>query len=166
MSLTSPLGLIRHVRRPNLRFEVVPWLNVMLVGWLMTLLGSSYIFAPGIATGLIGPPNIPNHLDIPTSQTPPTLMHIDAVLTILPPYYYLEDGRHYKQDLPNALSLLVKRIRTHSQHPVLLVKVNSTDSVQIYNDVCEMAKQAGFETIEQATIPIPSQNTDTPPSTK
>ncbi|MGA2052907.1 MAG: hypothetical protein ABSH19_06320, partial [Opitutales bacterium] len=72
MSLTSPLGLIRHVRRPDLRLEVVPWLNVLLVGWLLSLLGSRFVYAPGLAVDIghgTGP--LPAELNLPTVSGAP-----------------------------------------------------------------------------------------------
>jgi biopolymer transport protein ExbD len=160
MSLTSPLGLMRHVRRPNLRLDVVPWLNVLLLGWLLTLLSSSYIFAPGLAVGLGSPPSLPANLALPQTAGQPALLHIDTALTILLPYYYLDDGRHYKADLPKALNDFVKR--TKRPHLVLLVKMSSDVPIQIYADVCKMARDAGFETVQLAEIPVPGQDDSTP----
>ncbi len=156
MSLTSPLGLMRHVRRPNLRLDVVPWLNVLLLGWLLTLLSSSYIFAPGLAVGLGSPPNLPSNLALTETTGQLALLHIDTALTILLPYYYLDDGRHYKADLPKALNDFVKRAKR--PHLVLLVKMSSNVPIQIYAEVCKMARDAGFETVQLAEIPTPGQD--------
>ena len=154
---------MRHVRRPNLRLEVVPWLNVLLVGWLMTLLGSTYIYAPGLAVGVTPDRSLPPHLALPESAGPPALMHIDTALTIMLPYFYLDDGRHYQADLLPALRDFVKR--ANRPHLVLLVKMNSDVKVQIYNDVCALAKQAGFETVQLAVIPTPGPDTGAPAGT-
>jgi len=156
MSLTSPLGLMRHVRRPNLRLDVVPWLNVLLLGWMLTLLSSSYIFAPGLAVGLVGPANIPSHLALP-DKGPLALMHIDTALTIIPPYYYFEDSRHYKADLPKALKDYVKEAKR--PHLVLLVKIDRNVPVEIEHEVAKMALDAGFETVQEAEIPSIGEDT-------
>jgi biopolymer transport protein ExbD len=163
MSLTSPLGLMRHVRRPNLRLEVVPWLNVILLGWLMSLLSSSYIYAPGLAVGLVGLPNTSPRLALPESASQLSLLHIDAALTILPPFYYLDDGRHYQSDLPKALRDIVAN-DNHRPDLVLLLKYNRNVSAQTVSDVSTMAREAGFATVQQAMIPAAEQDAASPPA--
>jgi biopolymer transport protein ExbD len=156
MSLTSPLGLMRHVRRPNLRLDVVPWLNVLLLGWLLTLLSSSYIFAPGLAVGVNGPSNIPAHLALPETTGQPSLLHIDTALTILPPYFYLEDGRHYEADLPKALKDFVRA--SHRKDLVLLIKMDRNVPYHVVQEVEQMAHDAGFATVQEAEILAPAQD--------
>jgi biopolymer transport protein ExbD len=160
MSLTSPLGLMRHIRRPNLRLEVVPWLNVLAVGWLLSLLGSSYIYAPGLAVGVAPDKTLTPNLDLTQSTSQPALLHIDTALTILPPYYYLDDGRHKLNDLRNALHNYV--VRANRKHLVLLLKINRDVSIQTYATVCDMAHAAGFETVQLAVIPAQEPDAASP----
>jgi biopolymer transport protein ExbD len=162
MSLTSPLGLMRHVRRPNLRLEVVPWLNVLALGLLLSLLGSSYIYAPGLAVGLTPIQPLPLHLALTESTSQLTLLHVDTTLTYIKPYFYFDDGRHYITDLSKALHNYV--VRANRKHLVLLLKINRDVPAQTVAAVCDLAHAAGFETVQWAEIPAQDSAIDTPAS--
>ena len=52
---SSPLNLRERLRgKTDARLETIPLFNVLLVVVLLTLTGSSFIFAPGIAVALDG----------------------------------------------------------------------------------------------------------------
>src|ERR1700722_6434880 len=104
MPLTSPLGLTRHIRRPDLRLEAVPWLNVLLVAWLLSLLGSRFVYSPGLAVDL-GPAvgSLPQQLNLPVVSGSPPLSGLpaNAVLTVLTAKgddLFIFEGRIYDLD--------------------------------------------------------------------
>ncbi len=160
MSLTSPLGLMRHLRKPDLRMEVIPWLNVLLVGLAIYLLGSSYVWAPGLVVSNTPAGNLPNRLNLPTLPAQPGVVslvgHPDATLVILPqvnnaPLFVLNDGRHTEDNLEPALAKLRKSLPMAK--PVLLLKSNKDVSVTTILKVCAMAQDAGFGSELLAFVP-------------
>lgn len=52
MSLSQPLGLHKHLTQPSRGLDIVPLFDVLLIALMLTLLGSRFIFAPGISVEL------------------------------------------------------------------------------------------------------------------
>jgi len=172
MSLTSPLGLMRHVRKPDLRLEVVPWLNVLLVAWLMSLLQSSYIYAPGLSIALQTPvradaSNPPTATAASSSSAPIASAgaqpgrRVDATLSVQPPFYYLDSGVYQITDLPQALA--DARRRLHTDQPVLLLLTRQDYTMGKFQEVSAMAAAAGFTIVQLA--PVPAAPAGTAPGT-
>jgi biopolymer transport protein ExbD len=164
MSLTSPLGLTRHLRRPDLRLELVPCLNVLLVAWMLTLLGSRFIYAPGIAVSLDGGGiTLPNTLDLPqTSDTQASGRPTSAMLTVLSlqptPLFILENGIHHMSDLQAALQNIRNNLPKNTSSAVLLIKSDGSLPLQTFLEVCNQAHAAGFATVQVATKPAEADN--------
>jgi hypothetical protein len=162
MSLTSPLGLMRHVRRPNLRLEVVPWLNVLAVGWMLSLLQSSYIYAPGLTVALDARAAAPAALNLPVTDSAKLPgRRIDATLTVEPSsadiekkIFYLDNGIHHYADLPAALKSIADRLKKQSSgQPVLLLLAPADIQGDTFAKLCGMANAAGFGMIQFAVRP-------------
>jgi biopolymer transport protein ExbD len=164
MPLTSPLGLTRHIRRPDLRLEAVPWLNVMLVAWLLSLLGSRFIYAPGLAVDLghaSGSP--PSQLNLPVvSGSPLPGLPANAVLTVLTAkgdQLFIFEGRIY--DLESLRAELRQHPLPTGRAPIiLLLKVDQNVSMQTFMEICALARAAGFSTVQVAA----AQSSATKPS--
>jgi biopolymer transport protein ExbD len=154
MSLTSPLGLTRHVRRPDLRLEVVPWLNVLLVAWLLSLLGSRFVYAPGLAVDLgHGSSPLPVQLVLPTlSGGPLPGSPADAVLTVLTAKQdklFIFEGRIY--DLNGLRTVLRNHRHSAAGGPsVLLLKAGQDVNMQTFLEICTLARTAGFSSVQIA----------------
>jgi biopolymer transport protein ExbD len=151
MSLTSPLGLMRHLRKPNLRLELVPWLNVMLLGLMLYLLSSSYIWAPGLVVSNSSTATLPKKINLPTLSVKPGAADFvgqpDAVLVIIkqpsqPSQFILNNGSYTLEELPLALKKL--RQSLPGKTPQLMVKGDADMTLGTLMKVCAMAKEAGF----------------------
>lgn len=160
MSLTSPLGLTRHLRRPDLRLEAVPWLNVLLLGLLLWMLGPRYLFHPGMALGLAPATTLPV-----VSGSPLPGLPANAVLTVLTAKgddMFIFDGGIYDRD-----SLAIQ-LRQHPKSPpgtptVLLLEVDQGVSMQTFMEICALARAAGFSTVQvAATQHAPARTLATP----
>jgi len=168
MSLTSPLGLMRHVKRPNLRLETLPWLNVILVIGMMSFLSSSYIYAPGLAIALNSSAEpMPKTLQLPEAQanadgTPAARQpgHLfDTTLTIQPGTgqkmnFYMENvwGALDTDYLAKALNQARSRIH-HPKPVVLLLKFSDDVPSKTFTQVSQLATAAGYDTVVVATKP-------------
>jgi len=179
MSLTRPLGLTRHLRRPDLRLEVVPWLNVLLVGWLLSLLGSRFVYAPGLAVNLpAGTASLPTQLDLPVLAGGPLPGRAaDAVLTVLnvkqnPPNasgdafsqapWFIFQGRIY-----DNIEALRTKMHTLPRPPpgvpsILLFKASRDVDMQTFVEVCDLARAAGF-TVQIAVESAANANSSVAP---
>lgn len=152
MSLTSPLGLMRHLRKPGLRLEVIPWLNVLLIGLMLYMLSASYIWAPGLVVTNGTTVLLPKKLNLPTLALKPGNQDFvgkpDAVLVITkqpsqPPQFILNNGSYTLEDLPVALKNL--RQTLPGKTAALMVKGEDEVTLGIIMIVCVMAKDAGFD---------------------
>jgi len=151
MSLTSPLGLIRHVRRADLRLEAVPWLNVLLLGWMFTLLGSRFIYAPGLVVAVGGADNLPpKQLNLPGGGALPGTLP-DATLTIITAkknQFIFKDGIYDRDSLRAGFEKLRQAQReTGAQPRVLLVKAEKDVTFDTIAEVNAQAKAAGFANV-------------------
>lgn len=182
MSLTSPLGLMRHVRKPDLRMEMVPWLNGLLLGLLVYMLGSSYIWAPGLVVANSALATEPAKLSLPATPIVAGDPHFagqpDAILVITkpqfalnpttkqldivrPPQYILNNGARILEDLPLALERLRKSLPV--SQPVLLIKGDNEVPYGTILKVCVLAQEAGFSSELWAFMPT-GVATATPPA--
>ena len=178
MSLTSPLGLMRHVRRPDLRLEVLPWLNVLAVAWMLSLLQSSYIYAPGLSVALDSPDQARLHLPTATTDTLPG-RRVDATLTVIPSnasiekkVFILDTGIHYYADLPAALAARAAKLKKEpNERPVLLLLAPGDTPGAILEKLYNLAGAAGFGTVQWAIGPgtneagAPDSGAAAPPAT-
>ncbi len=173
MSLTSPLGLMRHVHKPDLRLAVVPWVNVVLIAWMFSLLQSSYIYAPGMSVALTpgdraAMENIPATADLPSipassvAGTPGNGLpgrRVDATLSIHPPLFTLDNSIHsldsdQNHELADALKESVRKLHLlHSEKPVLLILAPGSLDLKTFMKVCTLANAAGFEIAQLAATP-------------
>jgi biopolymer transport protein ExbD len=149
MPLTSPLGLIRHVRQPDLRLEVVPWLNVLLLGWMFTLFGPPFLYTPGLAVAVgKAPGDLPAGLDLPTAGDLPGTLTDETLVITKQNQFVIKDGIY-------DLAGLQRRFEDLRLHPsprtgktrTLLIKAEQGIPVETLAKVLEMAPAAGFPTV-------------------
>jgi biopolymer transport protein ExbD len=150
-----------------MRLDIVPWLNVLALGWALTLLNSSFIYAPGIVMGL-PPLNLPS---VPASAL--SGQPVLAEVTILPPinqnqlfifesgpYTMAKDGKI--PGLQEALTAKRKNLRDSrpGAPAVLLLKADANVTEQTFLTIIAMAQAAGFtSTVRAAAEEAPSANT-------
>ncbi len=137
-SIVRPLDLQRHLARAGDHVDVVPFLDLLLIGLFFVLAGSRFIFAPGLAIDL------PHSGSGPMSGLPPT-----AVLTVQESELILFEG----QIVP--INALAERLRRFvSGHvvadPVLLVQADRNVDIQEILTICELARRAGFVSVQLA----------------
>ena len=168
MSLTSPLGLTRHLRRPDLHMDMVPWLNVLALAGMLTLLNSSFIYAPGIVMDL-APPNLPSvpaselsgepadaELTIPASVKQSQLFLLEGG-GIFPAKPRDENGIVSIPGLQDALTAKRKSLRNRpaGAPAVLLLKADAGLTMEVYETVASMAQAAGFTQMVSAAKAAP-----------
>lgn len=153
MSVTQPLGLLKHLRKPSQGLEVVPLFNVLLIALMLTLLGSRFIFAPGVSVEL---PRA--SADSPAVSVVPTM----AVLTLLKDNSLIYGGRLLSVDnfeREAAASLLPQRPAADetaagdpaaTQPRILLIKSDTGVSVGTVLRVMNAARLAGYDQVQIA----------------
>lgn len=136
---TAPLGLMDHLRRPKMKLDMVPVLDLLVIGLLMSLLFTRFVMVPGV------------RVDLPDSEL--RMPHHEAsvaVLTIGNQGMLYFDGSVYEQ---GSIARAFKHhlsAREHIDEHVLLVKAEGTMSLQVFLNLCQMAQEAGFEQVQIA----------------
>lgn len=136
--LSGPLGLKARLRNTDLSLDIVPFLDILLLAFFMSLMGSHFVFSPGLP------------LSLPHS-TPPTLQSsmASSVLTVSESNMLFFEGHIYNLD--SIEQAFRKHLRqTSHPEPTLLLKMNRHSDVQALFNICEIARQAGFHSVQIA----------------
>ncbi len=145
-NLVSPLGLLSQLRPDRLRFTSAAWMGVALIGLGFSLLGGRFIFAPGIT------------IDLPmVTSTAEAGLPTAKVLTIG------QNGTFFFEGRVLTLATLAKALKTARPEgqglTTLLLKGDKATPLQTFLQVCQLAREGGFDQIQVATLPLPEAPT-------
>jgi len=154
---TSPLGLVSRLKQSEIKLDMVPVLDLMVIALLVSLVFTRFVMLPGV------------RVDLPTTDL---RMHYTqnpvAVLTIQNRGMLFFDGSVYSNEsIARAFEDYIEAASGESN--VLLVKPEATIDLQRFLDICQMAEAAGFSQVQLAgskleempdLIPATSNTTD------
>ncbi len=148
---------MRHVHRPNLRLEVVPWLNVLVAGWLLTLLQSNYIIAPGLTYVLDPKDHAPFVLPTTTAATTPG-RRVDVTLSlqatntkIEDQIFVLDNGIYPFPKLAQALTDHAAKVKKQpGDLLVLRLLAPANTDMETLAQINDLALKAGFGAVQIA----------------
>lgn len=143
--LINPLGLEALLKGANSRAGWVPWVDCLLIGLGFTLLGSMFLFAPGV------------EIQLPSFRGPLSGVPVASVLSIRSGNMVIfEDAVFTEQGLEAYLAEeKVRRDRAPAavqDRGVMLVQVDKDVSVQVFLRICEIAYASGFSKIQIAAV--------------
>lgn len=150
---TEPLGLMAQLKRPAIKLDMVPVLDLMVIALLFSLLFTRFVMVPGV------------RVDLPDSemQIQPSNLPV-AVLTIGNRGMLFFDGAVFE------INSIERGFQQHIEGSsgkdiVLLVKTEGSMDLQLFLKLCRMAQDAGFvevqitgEHIQEPDAIIPSGN--------
>jgi biopolymer transport protein ExbD len=135
---TEPLGLVAQLKRPPIKLDMVPVLDLLVIALLFGLLFTRFVMVPGV------------RVDLPDSemQMEPSNLPV-AVLTIGNRGMLFFDGAVFE------LNSIQRGFNRHmDNHPgqdvVLLVKTEGSMDLQLFLQLCRMAQEAGFVQVQIA----------------
>ncbi len=144
-SLSSPLDLRRRLARPDVRFDLVPFVDCCILALLFGLLNAEFIFSPGLAMDL------PESREAAVSGSSAT-----AVLTVRRNMMLFDGAKYTIEALEPALNAFLgsnRAGRIPADETVLLLKMERDVTAQQFLDICEIARAAGFARIQVASEP-------------
>lgn len=152
---SSPLNLRERLRgKTDARLEAIPLFNVLLVVVLLTLTGSSFIFAPGLAVALDGDaagtasaPGTSAGIVLPRADIPLAGAETAAVLTVKSDKMFIYAG-HIYEELEDVFARM--EAPEAGTRGTLLVKLDRAVSVQGLFKIAELAGKAGFGALQVA----------------
>lgn len=140
---TQPLGLTAHLKRPVVRLDAVPVLDLMVISLIFGLLFTRFVMVPGM------------EVDLPDSemQMQPSTRPV-SVLTIGNRGMLLFDGVVFEMNTigEGFESHIRQRAR---DEVVLLVKTEGSMDLQRFLALCRMAQEAGFVQVQIAGEHVP-----------
>ncbi|AWT59345.1 MAG: hypothetical protein DF168_00530 [Candidatus Moanabacter tarae] len=136
--ITSPLDLRRHLSEIDQRFDFVPFVDLILLGLFSVILGSRFIFAPGLDVEL---PKVDSEVlsILPTA----------AVLTIRENEMILFEGDRVRI---GGLEQKLGEYMTEKKidKTILLVKADQGVKVRILLEIMDLARRSGFSRVQIA----------------
>lgn len=137
-SLCRPLGLVHALSQPDRRLDFTPLFDVLLIVVLLSLLGSRFLFPPGVALDL---PRVSGDLlaGSPTS----------AVLTVHTDDMLFFKGRHFTRDALER-HMLTGGAAAMGDDAVLLINVGRGVSVETLLKLAQIAREAGYLQVQIA----------------
>lgn len=141
-SLSSPFGLQRFLRRADVGFNGIPFLDFLAILFLFALLGSELIFTPGYT------------LDLPDSRNVSLEgLPVTGVLTLRPNMILFDGARRNLLNLESSMrEFLAEQDRMDAEDTpqVLLVKLDKEVTMDQFLQITEIARAAGYERIQVA----------------
>lgn len=153
-SFSRPLQLERELTPPDYRMDIIPLVDVILIAFFFSLLGSRFILAPGVQIELPA-------VNAQAISGAPTA----AVLTIQNDNMLLFEGRIHTLGSFEAAMRTYFGDKGGLSDAVLLVKSDKDVSMSTFLYVCEIAQRAGFAKVHVAAE-IAAEDDLQPPAPK
>lgn len=147
---TEPLGLMAQLKRPPIKLDAVPVLDLLVIALLFGLLFTRFVMVPGV------------QVDLPDSEMQIQPSHLPvAVLTIGNRGMLFFDGAVFEL---SSIGRGFKRYNEEmpGQEVVLLVKTEGSMDLQLFLKLCRMAQEAGFVQVQIAGEHVPDASLITP----
>ncbi|MFQ3270256.1 MAG: biopolymer transport protein ExbD, partial [Lentimonas sp.] len=137
-AFTASFGLLERLKRPEIKVDFIPVLDLMLLALLISLLFTRFVMLPGVRVNL---PETDLRMQHNASEV--------AVLTIGNQGMLFFAGSVYEH------SSIERAFRKHledrdEQASILLVKAEASMELQLFLDLCRMAQSAGFDEVQIA----------------
>lgn len=147
MSLVQPLELQRRLRTPPTGPDVAALIDIMLIAFMLSLLGSRFVYSPGTTLGL-------EDLELPVSSASqltgaPTV----DVLTLLQDDRLIYGGQFMTaEDWSRKVAEGDIEGRRESK-AILLIKADGRISLEAFLRICDRAREAGYARLQIAERP-------------
>ncbi len=143
--LTEPLEFRRFMRsRPVPGFDVVPFLDALMIAGFVAVNASAFVLSPGTAV------HLPRSATMETARGAPT-----AVLTVDRNELYFFEGRKLSRlALQDHLAEYVAETGS-DREPILLLKADASITSSVLFELMDSARKAGFAEIHLAAEPDP-----------
>jgi biopolymer transport protein ExbD len=128
-----------YLPRPDHFLDFWAFANVGLIIFFLYLLGSRFIFSPGIT------------VDLPQITGPLTAVPTTGILSLSNDHLFFFDGHILSRE--NLNDALREFLAHHPQRPaILLIRPDKSLSSELLCQVCAIAKRSGFEQIQIACL--------------
>ncbi|MEO0795679.1 MAG: biopolymer transporter ExbD [Verrucomicrobiota bacterium] len=152
MSLVQPLELQRRLRTPPTGADVAALFDILLIAFMLTLLGSRFVFAPGSTVAL-------EELTLPqSSQTRLAGVPTADVLTLLQDDRLIYQGQFMSADTWASILAKQDSKERRANNAILLLKADARISLQAFLNISDLAREAGYTRVQIAERPASSND--------
>jgi biopolymer transport protein ExbD len=135
---TASFGLLERLKRPQIKVDLIPVLDLMLLALLISLLFTRFVMLPGVRVNL---PETDLRMQHDASEV--------AVLTIGNQGMLFFAGSVYGHaSIERAFRKYLED--RDEEASILLVKAEAAMELQLFLDLCRMAQLAGFAEVQIA----------------
>lgn len=141
-----PLGLHQALTVPDKRLDAVPLFDVLLIAIMFLLLGSRFVFAPGLT------------VELPTlrSQESAGVPTVD-VLTVKGENFIIFQGT--KHTLDGLAKILASPDSEIPPEAVLLLRADRSVDLETFLAIASLAREAGYSAVQiAARTPAPDSS--------
>jgi len=136
---TASFGLLERLKRPEIKIDLIPVLDLMVLALLISLLFTRFVMLPGVRVNL---PEADLRMQHDASEV--------AVLTIGNQGMLFFAGSVYEHgSIERAFRKYLKG--RDEEASILLVKAEASMELQLFLDLCRMAQVAGFDEVQIAS---------------
>jgi biopolymer transport protein ExbD len=137
-SFTEPFRLSSRLKKPAIGLDLLPVLDLLTIALLLGLLFTRFVMFPGV------------RVELPSTDMRMPQSHSEvAVMTIGSNGMLFFNGNVYdEKSIHPAFTRFVEK--TDDQRVALLVKIQSSMSIQSFLALCEAAQNAGFYQVQIA----------------
>ncbi len=140
--ITRPLELSSRLRPPPRGFEILFYVNAGLIALFFVLFGSRFVLSPGLGVDF----RVPEMPEAVAGAVP-----TDVVIAIKGADLAFVEGA--KVDFPGLRQYLTERARGHPGLR-LLVQADASLTTRNLTEVYDMARNAGFASVQIAAEPL------------
>jgi len=133
---TAPLGLVARLGTPELKLDLVPVLDLIALAMLFGLLFTRFVAMPGVRVEL---PRTDLRMRAAASDV--------AILTVGNRGALYFDGAIYDRSTIRG-ALQRYREERPARSTALLLKAQSGIDIQLFLDLCEMARESGYPQVQ------------------
>ena len=135
---SASFGLLNRLKRPEIKIDLIPVLDLMVLALLTSLLFTRFVMLPGVRVNL---PATDLRMQHDTSEV--------AVLTIGNQGMLFFAGSVYEHgSIQRAFRRHLKGREKGTS--ILLVKAEASMDLQLFLDLCRMAQSTGFDEVQIA----------------
>lgn len=153
MSLVQPLELQRRLRTPPTGPDVAALIDILLIAFMLSLLGSRFVFAPGSTVAL-------DELELPQANHSQLIgVPTVDVLTLLQDDRLIYRGQFMSAEKWAALLNDGGADARRAGHAILLIKADGRITLQALTRIMNRAREAGYTRVQIAERPAETEST-------
>ncbi len=132
------IGLAEYLKKPEIKIDIVPILDLLVIALLVSLLFTRFVMLPGV------------QVDLPVTglRMPHTASAVSVLTIENKGMLFYEGNIHGIDTIERAFRIYVENAKKNDS--VLLIKSQADIDLETFLNLCRMAQEAGFAQVQIA----------------